>query len=125
MINLYIKSSCQSSRKTVHFFKQNGIEYNVTKLQKDGISKTDLKTILYYTDNGIGDILNKNYFETVEHMSTEEFYDFIVDNPTALRTPIILQTGKLLVGYNEDEICTFLPRTIKKRAIERFLQLCV
>ncbi|PGP12633.1 hypothetical protein COA01_32980 [Bacillus cereus] len=125
MINLYIKSSCQSSRKTVHFFNQNGIEYNVTKLQKDGISKTDLKKILFHTENGISDILTKNCFEDVEHMSTEEFYDFIVDNPTALRTPIILQASKLIVGFNEDEIRTFLPRRIKKIAIERVLQLCV
>ncbi|MCU7666803.1 ArsC/Spx/MgsR family protein [Bacillus thuringiensis] len=125
MINLYIKSSCQSSRKTVHFFNQNGIEYKATKLQKDGISKADLKKILFYTENGIEDILTKNSFEIVEHMSTEEFYDFIVDNPTALRTPIMLQRGQLLVGFNEDDIRTFLPRRIKKIAIERVLQLCV
>lgn len=125
MINLYIKSSCQSSRKTVAFFNQNGIEYKATKLQKDGISKTDLKKILFYTENGIEDILNKNYFKIVEHMSTEEFYDFIEKHPTALRTPIMLQRGKLIVGFNEDEISTFLPRTIKKIAFAQFRQLCV
>lgn len=39
--------------------------------------------------------------------------DVIIRNPRILKTPILIDDKRLQVGYKEDDIRTFLPRSVR------------
>ena len=52
-----------------------------------------------------------------------ELIDLIEKNPSLLRRPIILDDRRMQVGYNEDEIRRFLPRSVRRLEIARAKRL--
>ena len=48
-----------------------------------------------------------------DDMTINELLDFIVENPSVLRRPIIVDKHRLQVGYNDEEIRCFLPRELR------------
>ena len=48
-----------------------------------------------------------------DEMTINELLDFIVENPSVLRRPIIVDKHRLQVGYNDEEIRCFLPRELR------------
>ena len=49
----------------------------------------------------------------IEQLPMQDLFELIQKNPGLLRRPIILDEKRLQVGYNEDEIRRFLPRTVR------------
>ncbi len=47
-------------------------------------------------------------------MKFSELASFIIDNPTILKRPIIINDQIMQTGYNEDEIRAFIPREFRK-----------
>lgn len=43
-------------------------------------------------------------------MSLNELMRFIKDNPTVLKRPIMIDDRRFQVGYNAEEIRSFIPR---------------
>ena len=39
--------------------------------------------------------------------------DFIIDNPSVLKRPIIINECELQVGYNNEDITIFLPKELR------------
>ncbi len=76
--------------------------------------------MLKNTDNGFDDIIStrsKVFQEQnldIEDMSMSGLTNFIISNPSVLRRPIIIEDTKMQVGYNEDEIRTFIPRRLRE-----------
>ena len=50
----------------------------------------------------------------IENMKMTEVIDFIIENPTVLKRPIIVAPNDMQVGYNNDEISLFLPEEFRK-----------
>ncbi|WRK56139.1 ArsC/Spx/MgsR family protein [Coprobacillaceae bacterium CR2/5/TPMF4] len=50
----------------------------------------------------------------LESMKMEELIAFIKANPSILKRPIIMDEHRFQVGYNEEEIRTFIPRRLRK-----------
>ena len=50
-----------------------------------------------------------------------DLFELIQNNPGLLRRPIILDDKRLQVGYNEDEIRRFLPRSVRKLELQQAL----
>ena len=50
----------------------------------------------------------------LDEISMNELIDLIEKNPSLLRRPIILDDRRMQVGYNEDEIRRFLPRSVRR-----------
>lgn len=131
---LYTKPSCSSCRKALTYLKENNIEFNSISLHNEGITKDELKKILSLTQDGVTDIINRNLINKVEKMSIEEFCDFIIENPTSLKTPIILQEvrtrseyqpqWKLQIGYQDESLSAFLPRSIKMLLFRASAKAC-
>ena len=46
----------------------------------------------------------------VNDMSLNELYEFIKNNPTVLKRPIIVADNRIQVGYNEEDIYEFIPK---------------
>jgi regulatory protein spx len=71
------------------------------------------------TEEGTDEIISTNSktFQelkvNIESLSLLELYKLIINNPKMLRRPIIQDAKRLQVGYNEEEIRSFLPRRLR------------
>ena len=46
-------------------------------------------------------------------MSVKALVEFIIDNPSVLKRPIIINDNELQVGYNNEDITIFLPKELR------------
>ena len=79
------------------------------------LTREDIFRILKNTENGFDDIISTrskpfldNNLDT-DNMKTSELVNFIIDNPTVLKRPIIVSNEIMEVGYNADDIRAFIP----------------
>lgn len=76
--------------------------------------------MFYLSDDGPEAIISKRcdaYKDLgvdTSHLTMDELVDFIQAHPQILRRPLIVDQTHLQIGYNEDDICQFLPKTIRK-----------
>lgn len=120
MITIYTTPSCASCRKAKKWFEEYKIDYQEVNLFNTKLTKTDIIRILDKTENGFEDIIStrskiisENKID-INSMKMHELLDFIIENPSILRRPIIIDEKRLQVGYNDEEIRTFLPRKIRE-----------
>jgi len=120
MIQIYTTPSCSSCRKAKKWFEDHQIEYKEKNIFNVRLSKEDIFMMLKNTENGFEDIIStrSKIFQDsdldVESMSMNQLVNFIIDNPSVLRRPIIIEDNKMQVGYNEDEIRTFIPKRLRE-----------
>jgi len=116
MIYLYISPSCQSCRKTLKWFDDQKIPYTAINILSDKLTREDIFRMLKNSMNGFDDIISKRskpYLENnldFDSMRTNELIDFVINNPTILKRPIIVANTLLEVGYNADDIRAFIPQ---------------
>lgn len=81
-----------------------------------GLTPTEIKEMIVKSENGTDDIISpRSKIVQEQHidfdsMKISELIDFIRANPTVLRRPIIVDDRRIQVGYNSEEIRTFIPR---------------
>lgn len=121
MIQLYTSPSCLSCRKVKKYFNKYGIKYIEKKILHTKLSRDDIFKMLANSESGFEDIISvrsKVFKENnldLEAMKIHELVDFIIENPTILKRPIIVNDFDLQVGYNDDDITLFLPQEIRDR----------
>lgn len=125
MIIIYAQGTNTSNTQALSWFKMRGIDVHEEKMYK--LSRESLLHILSLTEQGFSEILKhragegtllKNKLDAISSLSFNESVDFIVKNPEVLRSPIIFQENKLLVGYNSEEIRKFMPQKYRKVAVK-------
>lgn len=119
MIKIYYMEYCQSSQKVTQWFDYHKIPYILVNIRY--ISCKELFLILSFTESGFLDILKnpkivqrekrKSLF-SLNSMSFNDGIKFIKKEYNLIRTPIIvdIDTHKIFVGYNKDELRRFIPR---------------
>ncbi|MGF7535358.1 ArsC/Spx/MgsR family protein [Bacillus mexicanus] len=117
---LYVNTSCTSSRKAVDYFKKNNIPFREIKLTNETISKEDLELIMESSD-GFEDLIKSTKLNDILDMSTNQCKEYIIENPTILRTPVIVQGLKTYIGFNDDALGMFLNREQKTREYRRLV----
>ena len=76
------------------------------------------------TENGTDDIIStrSKIFQKldidVESISVSELLHLIEQYPSLLRRPIIIDAKRMQIGFNEDEIRAFLPRSYRKQELK-------
>ncbi|MDG4656650.1 transcriptional regulator SpxA [Ectobacillus antri] len=119
MVTLYSSPSCTSCRKAKSWLEENHIPYTERNIFSEPLKVDEIKEILRMTESGTDEIIStrsKIFQELdvqVESMPLQDLYKLIQDHPGILRRPIIIDEKRLQVGYNEDEIRRFLPRTVR------------
>lgn len=119
MVNLYITSSCTSCRKAKAWLEEHNIEYIERNIITDPLTVDEIKSILRLTENGTDEIISTNSktFQElnviIESLPLNELYELIMKNPKMLRRPIILDEKRLQIGYNDEDIRSFLPRKLR------------
>lgn len=119
MILLYTSPSCASCRKVKKYFQTYNIPFIEKNIFNNKIAREDIFKMLSNSENGFEDIIStrsKIFKESnldIESMKTADLVDFIVNNPSILKRPIILTDDDLQVGYNDDDITLFLPPELR------------
>ncbi|MGI6734646.1 MAG: Spx/MgsR family RNA polymerase-binding regulatory protein [Bacilli bacterium] len=116
MIKIYTSPSCSSCRKVKQWFDEQQIPYEEHNIFSASLSETELKEILYKSENGTDDIIStrskviKEKNIDINDLTMSEVVQFIKENPSVLKRPIMVDTNRIQVGYNSEEIMTFIPR---------------
>ena len=121
MIQIYTTPSCASCRKAKKWFDQYKIPYSEKNIFSIKLSKEDIFKMLANSENGFEDIIStrskvfKEKHLEPDNMSIHELVNFIIDNPSVLKRPIIINENELQVGYNNEDITIFLPKELRNR----------
>lgn len=116
MIKIYVSPSCSSCRKVKKWFDEQKIPYQERNIFHAVLDPKELKEMLAKSENGTDDIISnrskiiKEQNIDFDNMSMNEMIKFIQDNPSILKRPIMVDDRRIQVGYNEEEIRTFIPR---------------
>jgi regulatory protein spx len=119
LVTLYVTSSCTSCRKAKAWLQEHQIEFVERNIVNDPLTVSEIKSILRLTEDGTDDIISKNSktFQQlnvdIDSLALNQLYDLIIQNPQMLRRPMIQDHKRLLVGYNDEEIRSFLPRSLR------------
>lgn len=119
MIKLYVSPSCTSCRKAKSWLEEQGLEYVEKNIYHEPLTKDEIKEILMLTDEGTEEIISyrsqayKNLENDINQLTMSELLDLLVEEPSLIRRPIIMDDRRLQIGYNEEEIRMFLPRAIR------------
>lgn len=119
MVTLYITPSCTSCRKARSWLEEHQIEYVERNIISEPLTEEEIKSILRLTEDGTEEIISTNsktYQQLnvdIDSLPLKDLYKLIIENPTMLRRPIIQDHKRLQVGYNDEEIRRFLPRSLR------------
>jgi regulatory protein spx len=119
MVTLYVTPSCTSCRKAKAWFQNNNIPFKERNIFSDPLTFDEIKGILRLKEDGTEEIISerskvfKEIDVDIDQLPMMELYQLIQENPGLLRRPIIIDEKRLQVGYNEDEIRRFLPRSVR------------
>ncbi|WP_173916940.1 transcriptional regulator SpxA [Halobacillus sp. Marseille-Q1614] len=119
MVTLYTSPSCTSCRKAKAWLEEHNIEYTERNIFSEPLTIDEIKEILRMTEDGTEEIIStrSKVFQKLkvdfDQLPMQDLFDLIQENPGLLRRPIIIDDKRLQVGYNEDEIRRFLPRSVR------------
>lgn len=120
MVTLYTTPSCTSCRKAKAWLQEQEIPFTERHLFSEPLNADEIKDILRLTEDGTEEIISRrsktfqNIDVNIDQLPIKKLFSLIQKNPGILRRPIIADKKRLQVGYNEDEIRMFLPRTVRK-----------
>jgi regulatory protein spx len=119
MVTLYSTPSCTSCRKAKAWLEEYHIDYTERNILSQPLTKDEIKYILRLTEDGTDEIISTNsktFKEldiNIESLPLQDLYELIINNPKILRRPIMVDDKRLQVGYNEEDIRSFLPRRLR------------
>jgi regulatory protein spx len=133
---IYTTPSCTSCRKTKKWFDDYYIPYEEKCLLSGNLAPNEVENILKVCNNSF---LDKRDFKEIisarsvaykiagvsslDDLNQDEIRDLIIENPSVLKRPIILDTEqqKIQIGFNEEEIREFIPRKINDAIVKYFM----
>ena len=124
MVTLYTSPSCTSCRKARAWLEEHNIPFEERNIFSNPLN-VEIKQILQMTEDGTEEIISKRskIFQDLDidldELPLQKLYTLIQKNPGLLRRPIMMDSKRLQVGYNEDEIRRFLPRDVRALELQR------
>ena len=115
MIRIYTSPSCSSCRKVKKWFIEQNIPFIEKNIFVATLNEQELTDILMKSENGTEDIISKKSKIVkesgldIDSMTVKELIAFIKENPSVLKRPIMVDDHRIQVGYNPDEIRSFIP----------------
>lgn len=106
----------------LNWFKRYGIEVEKKHISK--LSRADLIKLLSFTDWGIDEVVKRSNkcsekvrdeIEYMKGMTFDQAIEFLISHPSVFQTPIIFEEKNYMIGYNEQEIRKFFPKSYRFR----------
>lgn len=120
MITLFTSPSCTSCRKAKAWLTEAGLPFEERNIFSNPLTKEELKALLLLTENGTEELIStrSKVYEKLDidldDLSFNEFVELVEQRPGILRRPIITDSKRLQVGFNEEDIHQFIPRKIRR-----------
>ena len=108
----------------VQWLKENNLSFIEKNIFSSDLRINEIRELLERCENGTDDIISKNskiikaLKIDLNNMKMEDLINFIKNNPSILKRPIIMDEHHFLVGYNEEEIRIFIPRSQRRKNSE-------
>lgn len=124
MIILYSSFGCTSATKAKQWLEEKKLPYIEKNIQNTLLNKDEIKYLLQRCPNGTEDIISKrsNAYKTLnknlDDLSLNDLVSFIQKNPTVLKRPIIVNQDNFVVGFDDDEITSFIPSHLRQFAFK-------
>lgn len=113
MIVIYTSPGCSSCRKVRSFLKNNNLAFIEKNIFKTLLDENEIKYLLSRTENGSDDLISKrskiireNNVD-IDSMTLTQLCNFVSNNPSVLKRPIIIDQDNLQTGYDDEEIEIF------------------
>ena len=119
MVTIYTTPSCTSCRKAVAWLKEHNIPFKEQNLFKQKLSRDQLKEILSLSENGTDDVISQkskafqHVKKDIDNYTLDELFTLMIENPTIMKRPILIDEKRLQVGFNQEDIRSFLPRKVR------------
>lgn len=117
MIEVYYLSNNNSGRKAMKWLEDHNLKFGERKItKKNPIQVHEFKQMLAHSENGFDDLIKtrrkkvKKAEINPNNCSTEDLINVLVQNPSFIKLPIIIDEKKLVVGFNEKKIRCFLSK---------------
>ena len=130
MIVIYTSPGCASCRKVKVWLKEKNLPFIEKNIFKTLLNDNEIKHLLMRSENGSDDIISKRSKVlqesgiSIDDMSTDQLIQFIKQNPSVLKRPIILNETNFQVGYDEEEIGIFEPHDLRRIAEKNCTSEC-
>ncbi len=116
MLTIYTSYNCASCKKSMQWLKDHGIAHEEYNFFSRDLTHEEVKNMLRFTTTGFEDIVSERskiyirYKEEIFNMKTSELIDFIIENPSILKRPILVDdvTETVKVGFNEEELNEYI-----------------
>ena len=108
MIRVYTAPGSQSCRKVIAWLKEHNLSFIEKNIFSSDLHANELREILERCENGTDDILSKN--SKIIKSNKIDFDNMKMDELIAFIKAILMDEHRFQVGYNEEEIRTFIPR---------------
>jgi len=122
MIVVYTSPGCASCRKVKAWLRERNLPFIEKNIFNVALHPNEIKYLLQRSDNGADDIISKRSkiiqqgkFD-IDSMSMKELVNFIIEHPSILRRPIILNDRSFQIGFDSEEIDLFLPNRLTEMA---------
>lgn len=125
MVIIYLSPSCTSCRKAQAWLEEYNVPFIERNIMKEPPTQTELEKIMSLTSKGTEEIIStrskafKQLDINIEELALHELYELIQEHPEILRKPIIVDTRRIQVGYNESEIRQFVPRRVRRKQLNK------
>lgn len=122
MIKVYYNPSCSSSAKLLEWLKKYNISAEIHR--STFITRNDLLALLILTDKGLQEILKEVgktntegvlHLKKLETLSFNEGVSYLLSHTNIIKTPIILDKNKYMIGFNTENVRQFLPQEYRRR----------
>ncbi len=130
MIILYTSPGCASCRKAKQWLKENDMEFVEKNIFTTLLKEDEIKYLLQRSENGTEDLIStrSKAFQALkrdlEDLSIKELVEFIQQNPSVMKRPIILNEKSIVVGYDDDEITALVPSQLRLSAASACTEAC-
>lgn len=112
-MKVYTNYGLQSCYKVVNYLKKEGYEFEQINISNNKLTYEEVRDILLLADNGTDDILSdrskylKDENPDIENMKVSDVIRMICKHPTVLKLPLVVDDGRLFIGFNSDQIEVF------------------
>lgn len=119
MIRLYTLYGGSPTRKARRHLYEYNISYVEQNIRKKMFSYKEFLHILYFTEEGVGEILSGSkdldpYLPHLENYTIRELYELICANPHFIKTPILVSDKIVIIGYSDEKYRSLIPREKKR-----------
>jgi regulatory protein spx len=125
MVTIYTSPSCTSCRKAKAWLEKHDIPYKERNIYSEPLNKEEIKQVLQMTEDGTEEIIStrskafQHLKTNLEDLTIDQLLTLVQENPGLLKRPIIMDDKRLQVGFNEDEIRRFLPRSVRTMELQK------